>query len=172
MSWLRYDFYQSSIPSAVAVVPRCGIASSVLLLTRSTEPATGKLAFPGGFLRYDERPCDGVRREVLEETSFDIAIERLLCETVVAYPYCGGTVSVLELAFVAQPVAADPTGVATGEASRIDYYDVSALLGDAGALAFPEHRSVLERYLHSVNACLEDPSCLSCSGRPTCPAYW
>jgi len=135
-----YDFYQNSIPSSVAVVPRSGTLSKVLFLTRSTEPAIGKLALPGGFLRYAEEPCDGVRREVLEETSLDIAVERLLCETVVAYPYCGASVSVLELAFVTRPVDADLKGIATGEASCIDYYDVCTVLEDSSALAFPEHR--------------------------------
>ena len=101
-------------------------------------------------MRHAERPCDAIRREVLEETSLQITIDRGLGETMIVYPYAGAVVSVLEIAFVAHPVAADLTGVATGEASCIGYYDASALVADARALAFPEHRSVLERYLQSV----------------------
>jgi len=145
-----YQFFQNSTPSCVAVVPHAGVPSSVLLLTRSTAPALGKLGLPGGFMRHAERPCDAVRREVLEETSLQITIDRRLGETMVVYPYCGAVVSVLEMAFVAHPVAVDLTGVETGEASCLGYYDAAALVADPGPLAFPEHRLVLERYLQSV----------------------
>ena len=86
-----YDFYQNSIPSIVAVIPRRAASPEVLMMIRSTEPRVGTLALPGGFLRYDERPRDGLCREVLEETSLHVTVDRLLCETIVAYPYRGAT---------------------------------------------------------------------------------
>jgi ADP-ribose pyrophosphatase YjhB (NUDIX family) len=146
-----YEFFQNSTPSCVAVVPQAGAPSNVLLLTRSTAPAIGKLGLPGGFMRHAEPPRDAVCREVREETSLQITIDRPLGETMVVYPYCGAVVSVLEMAFVAHPVEVDLTGVATGEASSIGYCDASAIVADARELAFPEHRLVLERYLQSLS---------------------
>jgi ADP-ribose pyrophosphatase YjhB (NUDIX family) len=143
-----YDYYQNSVPSIVAIVPSRRDPTSVLMLTRSNEPAAGKIALPGGFLRYNERPADGVRREVLEETACDVTVDRLLGETILAYPYGGGMLSVLEIAFVTLPIDAELGGISTEEASTLQFADASELIQHAEALAFPEHQSVLSRYLH------------------------
>lgn len=139
-------FYQNSIPSATVVIPAYSRADQILLLTRATEPHRGKLALPGGILRYGERPAEGARREVKEETLLDVSIERLLCETLVEYEYQGARLSVLELAFLSHPVDAEVRCQHTPEASSIGYYNVSELLHESFRLAFPEQRRVLEHY--------------------------
>ena len=56
-----YSFYQNSIPSSTAVIPARHCPTEVLMLTRATEPNVGKLALPGGFLRYAEEPAESLR---------------------------------------------------------------------------------------------------------------
>lgn len=52
-----------------AVVRGAREALEVLLVTRGHEPYQGKLAFPGGFVEYNEDPEDAVLRELYEECS-------------------------------------------------------------------------------------------------------
>lgn len=137
-------FYQNSIPSSTAVIPERGRWSEVLLLTRATEPGRGKLALPGGILRYGEIPAEGAKREVKEETGLDVRIEKLLCVTPLDYVYRGMHVSVLELAFLTEPT--NQGAVCTPEASSVGYYEISELLREPSRLAFVEQRRVLEEY--------------------------
>ncbi len=141
-----YRFYQNSTPSSTAVIPASHCPAEILMLTRATEPDIGKLALPGGFLRYAEESSEGVKREVCEETLLDVTIDRLLCSSLVDYLYLGTRVSVLELAFLTRPVETDIRGLHTSEASRLGYYDVAELIDEPSRLAFPEHRRVLECY--------------------------
>lgn len=137
-------FYQNSIPSSTAVIPARERWSEVLLLTRATEPGQGKLALPGGILRYGEIPSEGAKREVREETGLDVTIEKMLCVTPVDYVYRGMHVSVLELAYLTQP--ANQEAVCTPEATSVGYYEISDLLREPSRLAFMEQRRVLEEY--------------------------
>ena len=147
-----HRFYQNSIPSSTAVIPEKNCPSRILLLTRATEPNRGKLALPGGILRYGENPAEGAKREAKEETTLDVTVQRLLCETLVDYKYQGASVSVLELAFLTQPVDAEVHAVRTSEASALAYYDVGELLQGAAPFAFPEQRRVLQHYKdHAMN---------------------
>jgi len=143
-------FYQNSVPSATVVVPRKNCPGEVLLLTRATDPQRGKLALPGGFLRYGEIPAEAASREAREEILLDVTIERLLCANLVEYEYQGAQMSVLELAFLAQPVDGVVKRTRTTETSCLDYYDVSELLGNLPRFAFPEQRRVLEVYLSAT----------------------
>lgn len=55
---------------------------SVLLVQRGGEPYKGNWAFPGGFMRIDEDAETGARRELKEETSFEVSsIEQFGCFT-------------------------------------------------------------------------------------------
>lgn len=141
----QYDFYQNSIPSATGVVPCKGQPSRVLLIRRGTPPAIGKLALPGGILRYGEAAGEGARREVGEETHLDIAVERLLCSTLVDYDYRGMRVSILELAFQMTAVELSQAGT-SAEASDVGFYEVGEVLRDRDQLAFPEQVAALQAY--------------------------
>jgi ADP-ribose pyrophosphatase YjhB (NUDIX family) len=141
-----FHFYQNSIPSGVAVVPKADDPSLVVLLTRANEPGRGQLALPGGLLKYGEPPADGARREAREEVLLDVDVDRLLMTHLVDYSYQGGGISVLEVAYLMQPVHADPAGLTTPEASAIDWYDVDAIIARPGTFAFSEQIPVLEAY--------------------------
>ena len=45
--------------------------TEVLLIRRKYPPWQGKLAFPGGFVDYDEDPVDAVLRELFEEAGVE-----------------------------------------------------------------------------------------------------
>lgn len=49
-----------------------------LLVKRGIQPFLGMWNLPGGFLEADEHPCLGARREVLEETGFEVELVALL----------------------------------------------------------------------------------------------
>jgi ADP-ribose pyrophosphatase YjhB (NUDIX family) len=150
-----YEFYQNSIPSATAVIPSAIDPDHVLLLTRRTALREGRLALPGGILRYGEDAALGAEREAREETTLEVFVDRLLCTTSVGYEYQGASISVLEIAFLMCPLAADLDGIETTEASRLEFRDVAEVLDTPQVLAFPEQASVLRRYVsipHSVVA--------------------
>lgn len=59
--------YQNPTPVAVAVQP---VGGGLLAVRRSTPPARGRLALPGGFIDVGESWQDALTRELLEETGF------------------------------------------------------------------------------------------------------
>ncbi len=50
----------------------------ILLIRRGIEPSRGKLAFPGGYVDWDETTEEAVVREVLEETGIEVRVNKLL----------------------------------------------------------------------------------------------
>jgi 8-oxo-dGTP pyrophosphatase MutT (NUDIX family) len=145
-----YVFYQNSVPSASILIPSASIPGQVLLMTRATEPEVGKVALPGGFLRYGEDPAEGARREAREETLLDVAIDRLLVSFLLDYCYLGVQLSVLELSFLAYPIGIDLTGLHTSEACLLAFYPVAEVLMEPNRLAFPEQTRVLACYLEKL----------------------
>lgn len=139
-----YEFYQHSSVAATAVIPSPD--GRVLLLTRATNPGRGLLALAGGFLDYDERPEDGVVREVSEEIQRPVEIECLLDSYLVAYRYRGAMVSVLELAYLAKPLDGELGQVSNREVQQIAYYDTGEVIDGPAHLAFPEQRRSLIRF--------------------------
>jgi len=67
--------YKNAKPCAGALVVRDG---RVLLVKRSQAPYAGWWDVPGGYLEYDEHPEAAARRELLEETGYEIRITRLV----------------------------------------------------------------------------------------------
>ncbi len=62
----------------VAVHPLVFKEGHMLLIKRAKEPSKGKWSLPGGRIELGEPIYEAGRREVLEECSVDIEIERLL----------------------------------------------------------------------------------------------
>jgi ADP-ribose pyrophosphatase YjhB (NUDIX family) len=67
---MKRDYPEQPIIGVGAVIVEHDRA---LLVRRATEPLRGEWSVPGGMLELGETLCDGVRREVLEETG--IAVE-------------------------------------------------------------------------------------------------
>lgn len=139
-----YDFYQHSSVAATAVIPAPD--GRVLLLTRGTDPGTGLLALPGGFLEYGERPEDGVLREVGEEINHRVELECLLDTYLVEYRYRDALVSVVELVFLTRPFDGSLGFVRNTEVNALDFYDSSVILDESARLAFPEQQQSLRSY--------------------------
>ena len=66
---------EKPIVAVAAVVFRDG---RVLAIKRAKDPGKGKWSIPGGRLELGETIYEGVRREVAEECSIEIEIERVL----------------------------------------------------------------------------------------------
>ena len=146
-----FVFYQNCVPAATAVIPAPSSPNCILLLTRSTEPA-GKLALPGGFLRYGEDPAECARREAWEEVVLNVTIQRILCAYLLEYTYLGTRMSILELSFLANPIEADFAGIQTEEASAVGYYETDRCLKEPCRFAFPEQLAALKRYQELIRA--------------------
>lgn len=67
--------YRNAKPCAGALVVRDG---RVLLVKRAQAPFAGWWDVPGGYLEYDEHPEDAARRELREETGYEIRITGLV----------------------------------------------------------------------------------------------
>jgi ADP-ribose pyrophosphatase YjhB (NUDIX family) len=67
---------------------------------RKYAPQKGKYDILGGFLKYGESPKDGAKREILEETGFEIEIFDLLGVYMGEYDFQGEEVPTLNFVYV------------------------------------------------------------------------
>ncbi|MEI6340543.1 MAG: NUDIX hydrolase [Verrucomicrobiota bacterium] len=114
----------------------------VLLLRRSSEPAKGRWAPPGGFIDFDETAEAAAAREAREETALAIDGLRFLGSWTNRYVYRGVEYRVLDLFFTAR--ALNPTDAAPSEEAE----DVSWVLprdADPESMAFPSTAAALRR---------------------------
>lgn len=99
------SWYRNAAPTAGCAIVRDGKA---LVTTRAKEPEKGRLDVPGGFLRYDEDPIAGVKREVHEELGLDIDVSMSDCLQIVPHRYGAEGDYVLAIGFKARYVGGDP----------------------------------------------------------------
>ncbi len=98
--------YASSKPTANAV---CVDGDGRLLLSRrGVEPAKGKWDFPGGFLDEEERPLDGLRRELNEEAGVEVEPLELLGVWIDKYGGDSAAQTTLNLYWTARIVEGTP----------------------------------------------------------------
>ena len=99
------SWYLNAAPTAGAVIVSAGRA---LLTIRAGDPFAGKFDVPGGFLRHDEDPITGLKREVAEElgVQIDVGYEDLL--QAVPHTYGEDGDWVLALGFRARLVSGVP----------------------------------------------------------------
>jgi len=71
--WIHY---RNPLPVAVAYA--VNRHNELLVIRRAHEPAINEWALPGGFLEEGEEPHEGCLRELMEETSLEGNIERLI----------------------------------------------------------------------------------------------
>jgi ADP-ribose pyrophosphatase YjhB (NUDIX family) len=72
----RWVHYLNPLPVAVAYTVNA--KNELLVIRRAHEPAFNEWALPGGFLETGEEPHEGCLRELMEETSLEGKIERLI----------------------------------------------------------------------------------------------
>jgi len=99
-------YYARSAPTASALV--VDDAGRVLLARRAFEPDAGLWDLVGGFLEEGESPLDGLRREVLEETSLHVEPGAFLGAFLDTYGDGAEAASVLNLVWEARIVSGEP----------------------------------------------------------------
>ena len=130
-----YIAYQNPSPAVGVVLPHEG---GIVLVRRKYEPRAGMWSLPAGFMEYGEGPQETARREVREETGFEIDLDHLLGA------YRGADdprVRVVLMVYLGRVVGgqAQPGD----DASELGIYTLEALPDD---LAFRSHRIAIEAY--------------------------
>jgi len=97
-------YYAHSAPAVSALVVEDG---RVLLARRAFEPDAGLWDTPGGFLEEGEEPQEGLRRELKEETGFEIEPGRFLGTYLDTYGEGPTAASVLNLVYEAAVVSGE-----------------------------------------------------------------
>jgi thiamine-phosphate pyrophosphorylase len=111
----------------------------LLLVLRRYPPGRGKWCLPAGFVEAGEHPRTSAKREVLEETGLEVAVEEMYdCWATDEDP----RTPVVSIAFTARVVGGQ---LAPGDdASDARFFDVERLPED---IAFADHRRVIARYI-------------------------
>lgn len=130
-----YVAYQNPSPAVGVVLPH---ESGILLVRRKYEPFAGLWSLPAGFMEYGEAPEETARREVLEETGYQVALDRLLGA------YRGADdprVRVVLLVYLARVTGG--VGRPGDDAAELGVFPLEKLPDD---LAFRSHKSALADY--------------------------
>ena len=117
----------------------------ILMITRGHSPFKGSLAFPGGFVDYNENPETAVLRELKEEA--DVAGLKPELVGVFGDPQRDPRKHVVTIAY-SVTLPEDAQVKAGDDASDAQWYDLSHLveLGEAEKLAF-DHYQILKAYI-------------------------
>lgn len=128
--------YRNAKPCAGMVVERHG---RVLLARRALEPHKGAWDLPGGFLREDEHPEEGARREILEETGLRVRVLGLLGIYMDRYGSGESAPWILNIYYHAEPLDdADPQPA--DDVSSLAWFAPEEL---PARMAFPHENQVL-----------------------------
>jgi 8-oxo-dGTP diphosphatase len=73
-----YPYPHPAVATDCVVFGFDGRGLKILLIRRGVEPYLGRWAFPGGFMRMEERAEDCARRELQEETGLDVQMLKQL----------------------------------------------------------------------------------------------
>lgn len=136
----EHTVWRNPIPVAVAILPVITTTGlGVVVQRRDIEPGRGLLAFPGGFIEYDEPWRVALVRELHEETGLSGDAEEVRLFDVQDAP-SGRTILIFG---VLPPQRADqlPASAPTAEATEW------LVLTEPTELAFSSHTEVLARFL-------------------------
>lgn len=75
--------YRNPLPVAVVLLP---VDDGLLLVRRGIEPGHGQLAFPGGYMDYNETLPEAAARELWEETGIQVPLTALRLFDVASAP--------------------------------------------------------------------------------------
>jgi len=134
-----FVFFPNAACAAGAVVAR---GREVLLVRRAIEPAKGRWGFPAGFQDYGESPAETAVREVLEETSLEVELVRLL-DVVLARDNPRKLINLV--LYLARVVAGEV--VAADDALEARFFSVDDLPAD---LAFENNRQILDQLVRET----------------------
>jgi ADP-ribose pyrophosphatase YjhB (NUDIX family) len=79
-----------------------------LVTRRAREPEKDRFDLPGGFLRYNEDPITGVKREVREELGVEVDVYDSDFVQAVPHPYGHEDEWVLAMGFLARSISGTP----------------------------------------------------------------
>jgi 8-oxo-dGTP diphosphatase len=120
----------------------------ILLVTRKHNPFGGQLAFPGGFVDYNEEPSAACLRELREECTVEGSEPVLV--TVEGDPLRDPRGHVISVAYRVS-VPSDAQVKAADDAAHAQFYPLAELLQHPERLAF-DHAKILHKAVHSLGA--------------------
>lgn len=134
-----YVLWQNAHPAVAGIITRED--GAVLLTRRGIEPDIGKYDLPGGFLQEDEKPEDGIVREVREELGIETRVKRIIGHEVDGYG--DNDYYVLNICFELEVINGEPT--AREEIEDIEWISKDTLL--SVPLAFNNNEKFLTLWL-------------------------
>ncbi|WP_306329303.1 NUDIX domain-containing protein [Streptomyces venezuelae] len=130
--------YRNPLPVAVALLPVTdGTGTGLVVITRTIEPALGRVALPGGFIDHGEDWRAAVARELREETGIVATAEEVALADAMSSP--AGHLLLFGL-LPPRPVTALPPSTPTDETSG------HHVLHAPGELAFPLHTAAVRNW--------------------------
>jgi len=93
-----FKYYANPSSSTVALI--LNSQGELLVVRRAKEPAKGTLDLPGGFVDMDETGEEGVKREVMEETSLEVTEAKYLFSLPNKYLYSGMNIHTLDMFYI------------------------------------------------------------------------
>ena len=137
-------WYRNASPTAGAAIVHKGRA---LVTQRAREPEKGRFDVPGGFLRPDEEPIEGLKREVREELGVEIETRIDECISMMPHTYGPEGDWVLALGFKARLVSGDPTPA--DDVAAFKWVTTEDL--DGLDFAWPHDRELIRRALDDAS---------------------
>ena len=110
--------------------------SGLVLIKRGVQPFKGQWALPAGFLNRHENPKAGACREILEETSLIVRLEKILC---ICNPM-PGEINQITISYLARVYGGEMK--AGDDAMDIGIFDQD----DLPDICFRSHRMLVRRW--------------------------
>lgn len=142
-------FYLPSLTTdAVVMRTRTDGDHDILMITRKNHPFQGQLAFPGGFVNYNEEPLFGCLRELQEECGVVGKNPKLI--TVAGDPQRDPRGHVVSIVY---SVELEPTEEvrAGDDAATAQFYPLAEILQNSSSLAF-DHGEILKKAVLAMGA--------------------
>ena len=144
---LQGGYYKPSLTTdAVVIRENSEGYHDILMVTRGREPYQGRLAFPGGFVDYNEDPLQGCLRELEEECGVVGSSPTLL--TVSGDPLRDPRGHVVSIIYKVV-IPADSQIKAGDDASHAQFYSVRELLSSPENIAF-DHTEIIKQAIESI----------------------
>lgn len=96
-----FEYYANASAAVVAVI--INSRNELLITRRAKEPVKGTWDLPGGFVDMDESAEQAVIREISEELSLDVQVDRYLFSIPNLYTYSGMDIHTLDYFFLCSP---------------------------------------------------------------------